>query len=681
MTGVTSAASNTGGYVFGTCQDGKAAVPGSLARDGECTTTTANVDVKGLNSIQIAAGRNHVYALQANGRLVGWGENESGQIDTPQLLVWRGNHVRSNTADDSTSIGPDDRPQLANANQQPADGNRSMVDQEPVRWSQVATGDNHTCAVTTEGEVHCWGSNSHGQSDIPMRLLVRNGDPQIPYPKFTKIVAGGDFSCVLEAETTVSVTRMRAGGATELPAGSLVCWGDERSFAQLANSANSPALGDPHPAQRQPLPNDASAGDGGVAGTPPNGDLGHADDSGAAEALYQYVDVSAGFDHLCAIRTTGIVDCWGSNEYGKSNPPRQLLISPSGTPGGMFHSIEAGMDHTCAINAEGGALCWGGNARSQEYPPAGEYVQLSSGYWHGCAIWTYDDSPNRQVQPEAPEPAWTTTGLISLSPPSNMDCWGDNGGSANKATPPLTIARRTVDGRTVTFSGPQWYQVAGGATFTCGIFDGNPNSDESPPPSTAQQALRFSATAAVSEGIVHCWGIGTAVSSLPSSDRIGRSAISITECEPDTPAGKGTPAVSAIATPHRGEGRIYGRTSADGTIEFAFKVILNDAPDHVIRPDFSIVPASGSLTVNRWYFSELMTTVGVDADGTKCVDGQVPVGRIAVRLLKSGHMELALMTTNGLVQANIPANHNRIPNPTELNKWWRTDRIEWTRPG
>ncbi len=70
---------------------------------------------------------------------------------------------------------------------------------------------------------------------------------------------------------------------------------------------------------------------------------------------------------------------------------------------------------------------------------------------------------------------------------------------------------------------------------------------------------------------------------------------------------------------------------------------------------------------------------GVRAVGHECAQGKVDVGRIAVRLLKSGHMELALMTTDGMVTANIPANHNRIPNPAELGKWWRTDRIVWNR--
>ena len=645
----------TSGYVFGTCTP-----------DGE---NCAGATVKGLKAIQISAGRNHAYALKADGTLVGWGENTSGQIDTPKLMVWRGNDVRSSTASDTATIGADDRPQMGEAGQRAVEGNRSMVDQEAVRWTQVATGDNHTCAVTTEGEVHCWGSNSHGQSAIPMRLLVRGNDPQIPNPRFTKIVAGGNHTCLLEAETMVSVTALRSGGATEMPAGSLVCWGDPASYAQTGNSGDSPPLGEPNPVHRPPLPQDDSAGPGGVAASPLNGDIGHPD---ADEAPYQYVDVSAGYDHTCAIRTSGIIDCWGSNEHGKSNPPRQLMLSPLGLPGGMFHSIEAGMDHTCAINAEGAALCWGSNKYQQEYPPAGEYVQLSSGYWHGCTIWTYDDATTRSG-PSAPEPAWTTnpTAVISLSPPGNMDCWGDN--KEAKATPPRAISRMTRSGQSVTFGAPNWYQVSSGATFTCGVFDGNPRSSESPPPSTAQQALRFSATAAVHEGIVDCWGIGGAVSQLPSPDAIGTSdAI----CERVA----GASATSATVRKHFGEGRIYGKTSADGTIEFAFKVIIDKAPDRLIKPGFRFVPSSGALTVGRWYFSDLMHTPGVAASGHECVDGNTAVGRIAVRLLKSGHMELALMTTDGMVSANIPANHSRMPNPAELDKWWRTDRIVWTRP-
>ena len=674
-----------GDYVFGTCAPGAAGYEIENP-DDECVDEEVNV--KGLNAIQISAGRNHVYALKADGTLEGWGierggDADFGQIDTPQLMVWRGNDVRASKAPDSAEIGADDRPQMSEAGQEPAVGNRSMVDQEPVRWSQVAAGDNHTCAVTTEGEVHCWGRNNEGQTDIPMRLLVRQDDPELPLPWFTKIVAGGNHTCVIEAETTVSVTPMRAGGATEMPAGSLVCWGDPDSFAQIAsNPESSPPMGDPHPAHRQPLPADGSAGAGGVAGTPPNGDIGHADDDGAPEAPYQYIDVSAGFDHTCAIRTTGIVDCWGSNAYGKGNAPRhlQMLIDQYGrpmmaNPQGLFHSIEAGKDHTCAINAEGGALCWGSNAHEQEYPYAGEYIQLSSGYWHGCAIWTYDDDPQRETQPEAPAHE------SILSPPGNMDCWGDDRGS-NKTRPPVSVTRygTAADGTRVskTFR-PGWYQVSAGASFTCGILDADPSSTESPPPATADQALRFSATAAVSEGIVDCWGVGGAVNAIPTTDNVGIRLILDDDCGPVGPTVVGD--THATVTAMAGQGRIYGKTSADGSIEFAFKVIVSDAPDDVILPGFRFVPSSGSLTVGRWYFSDMMYTDGVRANGIECEVGEnaVAVGRIAVRLLSTGHMELALMTTDGMIMANIPANHNRIPNPSETgNRWWRTDRIGWS---
>ena len=53
------------------------------------------------------------------------------------------------------------------------------------------------------------------------------------------------------------------------------------------------------------------------------------------------------------------------------------------------------------------------------------------------------------------------------------------------------------------------------------------------------------------------------------------------------------------------------------------------------------------------------------------------VGRLAVRLLPSGHWELGLMTADGLVMANLPRNHNRIPTPVQTGTWWSTDFIKW----
>ena len=89
--------------------------------------------------------------------------------------------------------------------------------------------------------------------------------------------------------------------------------------------------GDPHPAYRAPRPNDPSAGAGGVAAST-KGDIGGSDSDGTPESKYLYVDVTAGNKHTCAVRTSGIVDCWGSNSHGQRRVPLQLRLVPAEEP-------------------------------------------------------------------------------------------------------------------------------------------------------------------------------------------------------------------------------------------------------------------------------------------------------------------------------------------------------------
>ena len=61
-----------------------------------------------------------------------------------------------------------------------------------------------------------------------------------------------------------------------------------------------------------------------------------------------FTAVAAGKRHSCALNSIGSITCWGSNEFGDSDPPR-----------GDFTAIAASKDHSCALRSDGGILCWG----------------------------------------------------------------------------------------------------------------------------------------------------------------------------------------------------------------------------------------------------------------------------------------------------------------------------------
>ena len=702
----------------------------------------------GLKAIQVSSGTSHALSLGSDGTISCWGETDAVEAflcGVPDISVQRGNSVRL-TADGEATVVLDahGRPAIDETGQGPAKGNRYLVDQEEVRWSQVAAGNVHSCGITTEGEVYCWGSSRVLPAiQIPIGILARQQDREMPNPRFYKVVAGDAHTCVLEHEANVDATtgavamgdtEIRAG---QIAAGSIVCWGDNSS-----GQTNVP--GDPHPAHRPPLAPEAAS---------TNGDRGGSDSDGAPESKHMYVDVTAGANHTCAVRTSGIVDCWGSNSHGQRSVPMQLrlvpveepqqaVIAPNGqlttlAPArqGRFHSVEAGENYTCAINAEGGALCWGASiganpsaaetdsdvgtggtgetavtslgffggayAAGQEYPPAGEYTQISAGRWHACALHTWDDFPMRAVNPEAPEPAALQavdasgrpiepTLQISLSngTPANLDCWGNDAGpdgsgglvNTGRAVPPSELIRYRVgdNGRVpVRIVSLSWNQISAGGTFSCGIVN-SAGGVGSPPPTNAKAADGglFSATAAVEEGAVACWGL------LDDTDVPAPHVI----VRPDPECIKWTerPTGGRASVPD-GWGKIRGRVTDAGSLQLAFSVIQT-GPDFWIEPEFGFVPSEGNMAVGRWYYSEMMTVpryadsgTGKPLDDRACDCGDMEVGRIAVRLLPSGHWELALATPtgDGLVMANLPRNHNRIPTPVQTGTWWSTDFIKW----
>ena len=85
--------------------------------------------------------------------------------------------------------------------------------------------------------------------------------------------------------------------------------------------------------------------------------------------------LSTGRRHTCAIRTDSMIECWGDNRLGQSDPPK-----------GEYVAVSAGHEHSCAIRADGTIACWGGGPEGLLYPPDGKYVAVSAGHEHNCAL-------------------------------------------------------------------------------------------------------------------------------------------------------------------------------------------------------------------------------------------------------------------------------------------------------
>lgn len=247
------------------------------------------------------------------------------------------------------------------------------------RFQKLALGDNHTCGLTEDGDVFCWGSSESGQ-----REFAAEGP-------FVDIAAGRYFSCGVKAEGDVHCSGSNEHGQLEVPMGarfseiaagsdhvcgikedgSLLCWG----------------------AQNHNMP--------GILDAPPGTGFSELDASGlttcalrgtrvtcwgnSREGLLQprreeAIDVAPGALHVCSLSTSGEIACWGQVASWELQIPRDQPML----------SIAAGGDNTCALGTDGTATCWGGHTVNptglDSGPPGVKFRQLYVGDGHACGI-------------------------------------------------------------------------------------------------------------------------------------------------------------------------------------------------------------------------------------------------------------------------------------------------------
>lgn len=80
-----------------------------------------------------------------------------------------------------------------------------------------------------------------------------------------------------------------------------------------------------------------------------------------------FVDLTAGAEHTCALRPNGQVRCWGRGDSGQIG---NRAYSGSQFPTASFNidgalQVSAGNFHTCALMGDNRVRCWGLNARGQ----------------------------------------------------------------------------------------------------------------------------------------------------------------------------------------------------------------------------------------------------------------------------------------------------------------------------
>ncbi|MCB0107316.1 MAG: hypothetical protein KDE53_15455, partial [Caldilineaceae bacterium] len=259
----------------------------------------------------------------------------------------------------------------------------------------LAAGYFHTCALTINGNVYCWGSDSRGQlgnglpnraSAIPVQVI------DLPASAVT-ISAGAEHTCAT------------------LTTGEAYCWGNNAD-GQLGNGTTDTLIGAPVAVSGLTTGTSVIAAGWNFTCAIVNGSVkcwgnGNAGQLGNDRA-FSYtssipvdvvnltspaIDLSVGRTHACAYLQDGSISCWGSSYVGERGGDTlyqsQVPVPVEGLASGVVGISDSQYFHTCAWLQDGQTRCWG----------LSDFGQLGDG------VASVQPSPVKVVIPE--QAKWT----------------------------------------------------------------------------------------------------------------------------------------------------------------------------------------------------------------------------------------------------------------------------------
>jgi alpha-tubulin suppressor-like RCC1 family protein len=248
-----------------------------------------------------------------NGLLYCWGENVGISSTSPAQVGTETNwRLVAGEGDTRCALNTNDDLYCWGSNYNYTVGNNSNVDvPSPIligsagEWETVSVGYSTACGIKKNGTLWCWGYNASGQAG------QSNSTTYIQVP--TQVGVATNWSSVAADGSTCAIN------AT----GELYCWGWNFN-GELGIGNNS----------------DTS--------TPTK--VGTATD---------WAKVSTGSSHTCAVKTGGTLWCWGNNDSGQTgngtagNTPAQVGTDTD------WDTVTAGSSFSCALKTGGTLWCWG----------------------------------------------------------------------------------------------------------------------------------------------------------------------------------------------------------------------------------------------------------------------------------------------------------------------------------
>lgn len=208
-------------------------------------------------------------------------------------------------------IGSNEYGQLGNGNTEPVNAPATALNLSEGAIA-IANSNFHTCAITTQQKVKCWGHNSYGQLGDGTTVFSRTTPALVVglTNNIAQIAVSVFYSCALTLD------------------GGVKCWGNN-AVGQLGNGT----------VEDRNIPGD-------VVGLESN-----------------VKSVAVGYDHTCALLKNGSVQCWGANYHGQLGDGTNVLtrIVPVTVTNlaGIVVELSAGNGFTCARLQSQQVQCWG----------------------------------------------------------------------------------------------------------------------------------------------------------------------------------------------------------------------------------------------------------------------------------------------------------------------------------
>jgi alpha-tubulin suppressor-like RCC1 family protein len=176
--------------------------------------------------------------------------------------------------------------------------------------TMISVGQTHSCALTANGTVYCWGGNFFGQLGDGTTTNRAMPAPVAGDLRFTEISVGNYHTC---------------GVSTN---GTAYCWGENFPTGKLGDGTRL----------NRAVPTAVLSG-------------------------FRFTTVDAGHFHTCGVTTLGLAACWGSNTNGQLGDATVVDRPFPGPVVGVtdFSTVSAGDVHSCGVTAAGAAYCWGRN--------------------------------------------------------------------------------------------------------------------------------------------------------------------------------------------------------------------------------------------------------------------------------------------------------------------------------